>query len=867
MTGTAGRAGAPAPAQDREQLRRWAPPLAVLVVFGVMVALIHRELRDFRYHDVMQAVRTLPGQRVLAAAGLTALVYAVLPAYDWLALRYVSRPRGWLPVWFASTIAYGISQTLGFAALTGGSVRYRFWSSWGLSAADITRGVAFVGVNFTLGILSVSSLAVLFDPAEASALVRLPVPAVTALAVVAIAVVAGYIVLAAWRGGTMFAIRGVDFRVPAWRLAVGQVVAAIVDWCLAAAVLYVLFDRAGLPPFLPFLAVFVLAQGAGAASHVPGGLGVFETIMLVALRGAVTPDVLLATIVAYRAIYYLLPFCVAVLAVLSYEAWLRRGHLRSAVAVALKGTSLVMPVVLALATFVSGVILLVSGATPAIGTRLAALDRVLPLGIIEVSHFLSSLVGSGLIVLAWALRRRLDAAWGLAVALLALGVLASLTKGLDWEEALVLASVLGLLLPSRRAFYRRASLLAEPFEPGWIVAVACVIGATIWLGLFSYRHVEYRADLWWAFTRNGDAPRFLRASVGALSGLLVFGLSRLLRQAEHEPELPGEEELRRASAVVRTSPDPSGYLALLGDKSLLFSPSGRGFVMYAVEGRSWVAMGDPIGPPEDQAELAWSFRVLTDRHGAWPVFYQVRTESLPTYIDLGLSLVKLGEEAVVPLATFSLDGGERKGLRRAHREVERLGVGVEVIPPDELGAVLPALRAVSDEWLASKSVREKGFSLGRFDEAYLRNFPVAVARHEGRIVAFSNLWPGAPGTELTVDLMRYGAAAPRGVMDYLFIEVMLWGRANGFAAFGLGMAPMSGLQDRALATFWNRAGAYLFAHGEHFYNFQGLRQYKEKYHPQWRPRYLASPGGLALPRILANVATLISGGIRGLVQK
>ena len=115
--------------------------------------------------------------------------------------------------------------------------------------------------------------------------------------------------------------------------------------------------------------------------------------------------------------------------------------------------------------------------------------------------------------------------------------------------------------------------------------------------------------------------------------------------------------------------------------------------------------------------------------------------------------------------------------------------------------------------------------------------------------------------------MRYANDAPRGVMEYLFIELMLWGRASGFAECTLGMAPLAGLGDRALAPLWNRAGAWLFRHGEHFYNFQGLRQYKEKFDPVWRPRYLASPGGLALPRILTNVATLIAGGVSGLVTR
>jgi phosphatidylglycerol lysyltransferase len=201
------------------------------------------------------------------------------------------------------------------------------------------------------------------------------------------------------------------------------------------------------------------------------------------------------------------------------------------------------------------------------------------------------------------------------------------------------------------------------------------------------------------------------------------------------------------------------------------------------------------------------------------------------------------------------------------REVERRGATFEIVPAARVPEILPALRRVSDAWLAARRTREKGFSLGFFDEGYLRRFPAAVVRLEGRIVAFANLWLAPDLGEMSVDLMRHEPAAPEGVMDYLFVQLMLWGRDAGYRAFNLGMAPLSGFEARALAPLWNRVGALVFRHGEHFYHFRGLRQYKEKFDPEWEPRYLASPGGLALPRILANTAALVSGGLVGVVAR
>jgi phosphatidylglycerol lysyltransferase len=134
-------------------------------------------------------------------------------------------------------------------------------------------------------------------------------------------------------------------------------------------------------------------------------------------------------------------------------------------------------------------------------------------------------------------------------------------------------------------------------------------------------------------------------------------------------------------------------------------------------------------------------------------------------------------------------------------------------------------------------------------------------------VAFANLWPTITREELSVDLMRYSQLAPKGVMDYLFVEVMLWGKAQGYQWFNLGMAPLSGLEQHPLAPIWHRVGNLVFDVGGHFYNFEGLRRYKEKFLPVWEPRYLAAPGGLALPRVLLDVTSLIAGGLREIVSK
>src|SRR6476619_4878590 len=385
-----------------------------------------------------------------------------------------------------------------------------------------------------------------------------------------------------------------------------------------------------------------------------------------------------------------------------------------------------LPQLLSIATFVAGVILIVSGATPAIRSRVTALDSVLPLGIIELSHFAASLAGAALVILAWAMKRRLDAAYTLTIATLGIGIVASLLKGLDWEEAVALTLVLLAVLPSRRAFYRKAAITNEPFTNGWIAAVVVVGVVTTWLAFFSYRNVDFTSPVWWEFSGRGDAPRSLRAMIGVLGVLMLFALSRKLRHASPDPELPSPRQLDLAARIAAESPETIANLALLGDKSLLFSESGRSMIMYAVEGRSWVALGDPLGVDGERGELAWRFRESVDHHGGWPVFYEVSARHLPIYIDLGLTLFKLGEEAIIPLSDFSLDGGGRKALRRTRKDAAKAGAKFEMIPAEETPNFLPNLRQISNEWLSSKRTKEKGFSLGRFDDSYVKTFPAAL---------------------------------------------------------------------------------------------------------------------------------------------
>ena len=411
------------------------------------------------------------------------------------------------------------------------------------------------------------------------------------------AVVAYLLACAFWRSPVAW--RGWRLDLPSARLAASQVVLASADLLLASACLFILLPSTAGVSFVAFAGLFMVALAASVASAVPGGLGVFESILVLLLPSVPAPQAL-GALLAYRLLYYVVPFGLALLLLSTHEAGLHHRRLSQALLWARKSLDLVVPQAMALVVFGAGFLLLLSGATPGTGTRLAALDRLLPLPVLELSHLAGSAVGVLLLILARGLLLRLDGAWHVTMWLLGAGIVVSLLKGLDYEEASLLAGVLLPLWWTRAQFYRKASLLAEPLAPAWLASAAVAIGASIWVGMLAYRHVPYANELWWQFALDSHAPRMLRASLLAVLLLGSFAVLRLMAPARTPAPPPSAADLERAMPIIRASKESAANLALLGDKALLFSDSGRAFLMYAVSRHSWVAMGDPVGPQEER---------------------------------------------------------------------------------------------------------------------------------------------------------------------------------------------------------------------------------------------------------------------------
>ncbi|HSH49111.1 MAG TPA: lysylphosphatidylglycerol synthase domain-containing protein, partial [Halomonas sp.] len=356
-------------------------------LFGLALWFIHRELTHLDLRSILSQIAATPPGLILLAAVATAGSYIGLTGYDRLALRWIDRPFAYRRIALASFISYALAHNVGFSVLSGGAVRFKLYGGWGLSAAEIAKIIGFVAWTTTLGMSTILGIAAIGEGQRLVGAVGLPGWFGSLFGGVLLLIPAGWLALAALKIGKL-TWRGHTLTVPPLPIAAGQITVSLIDHAFAALALYALLpDSIGFG-LLGFLGLYVVANTIGLISHVPGGVGVFDALILLAVPHEAKASTL-AALVIYRLVYYLLPLTLAGL-LLAGRMLRRPGR-------DLMTWSLPLaPSLFAVLVFISGLLLLVSGATPAIESRVDWLNAIVPLGVIEVSHFFGSLAGVAL---------------------------------------------------------------------------------------------------------------------------------------------------------------------------------------------------------------------------------------------------------------------------------------------------------------------------------------------------------------------------------------------------------------------------------------------------------------------------------------
>lgn len=457
-----------------------------LALFAGAAFLMHRELSVYHFKEVLATLRSIPLGIRFSACFLTVISYVVLTGYDTLGLKHIHKKLPYPKIALAAFTGYAFSNNIGLSMIAGASVRYRLYSAWGLSSFDIAKVVGFCAVTTWLGFSLLNGLALVANPELLAAAVHLTPWMIRGLGLCLGTVVVAYLAFSLW-GKKVFSFRTHEIRFPDRFIAFSQIMLGVLDWTLAGMVLYVLLSYFADISLPGFMTVFLVSQLVALFSQVPGGLGVFESLMVLSLSRQIPAPHILGALIAFRVIYYWMPLGIAAILLGGQELLRGKKHTAKLMSLFDRWVSPMVPNVLGVTVLIGGAILLFSGATPALGPR--HLKVFFPLPFIEVSHFIGSIAGMGLLLLGRSLQRRLDAAYILSVILLFLGIAASLLKGFDYEEAAALTVILAALLPSRRHFYRKASIFSQKFSPGWTTALLIILVSSTWLGFYAYRHV------------------------------------------------------------------------------------------------------------------------------------------------------------------------------------------------------------------------------------------------------------------------------------------------------------------------------------------------------------------------------------------
>lgn len=534
---------------------------------------------------------------------------------------------------------------------------------------------------------------------------------------------------------------------------------------------------------------------------------------------------------------------------------------------------------IALLTAAMGVINVLSAVTPSLRYRLRLLEQYLPFSVTTGGHLTSALAGFALLLLSVSLWRRKRVGWLLTLIVLFISIPVHLLKGLDYEEASLAAILTGLLIYLRPHFHARSDV--PSIQQGLRILVAAFL-FTIAYGVSGFylldKHFHFSFGLWTAFRQTivmftqfydpGLQPltgfgRYFADSIYVVGAVTAgYALLMLLRPVLNRQPVTVEERTRAWEIVKAHGRTSLARYALLDDKKFFFSRNGS-VISYVVQNRVALTLGDPIGLPDDVPSVIAEFQSLCKSNDWLPAFYQVAPSYIDVYKEAGFEMLALGQEAIVDLSQFTLEGSENKTLRNSYTKMVRAGYHYDVIQPPFSVRMLRELNTISNEWLSSRGMSEMRFSLGWFDEAYLNTCPILLVRdREGFIEAFANIVTEFQASEVTVDLMRHRTQVESGIMDFLFVSLFQWAKQNGYFSFNLGLSALSGVGERSEDAAIERTLNYIYRHVTKLYNFRGLHTFKEKFHPTWSPRFLVYPNLMSLPAVSVALYRASLGGSR-----
>jgi lysyl-tRNA synthetase class 2 len=479
------------------------------------------------------------------------------------------------------------------------------------------------------------------------------------------------------------------------------------------------------------------------------------------------------------------------------------------------------PTVLGILAGAVGVLSIISALTPSLADRIDLVQGVLPVGVPEVARWVALAFGLALVWLAGSLSRGKHRAWQLAVVLVAGVAIAHLAKGLDAEEASISVALLVALVVSRKHF-------DVPGDPDTRPLVLTMVGLGSLLGVL----VLYELH-------NSLVPDDLINVLTATATLLAFRTLYLWLRSWREDDCATARDRAHARTLVEEhGRDTLSYFALRRDKSYFFSPTRRSFLAYGVVGGSALVSGDPVGDVSEFGALLESFRSDARGRGWRVAILNASRELLPLYRSVGFHAFKVGQEAVVRTADFSLEGRPIRKVRQSVTRLRRQGYTANVVGEADL---TPSLRAelskVSEEWRGNWP--ERGFSMA-MDELFgdAGTLFVIARDAQGRVGGFLHLVPSPASGGYSLSAMRRLRETPNGLMEFLVVEALDWTRINGAPEVSLNFCVFADLLRAGDHSFRGRLLRQGLQRLDRVFQLERLLSFTGKFFPEWRPRFL-----------------------------
>ncbi len=531
-----------------------APPWKRRLALGVNVALfvialgvLRHILTEYKFADIVVSLHKIGLGYLGASLALTVLGYASLVGYDYLSLRIAKHPIAIRKMWSASFISHAVQNSAPMSIVAGGGLRYRLFSRLGVTGAETATVVAGNLLTFIIGLFAVAGLSFIIAPVPIPATFHLPIASLQPVGIVFVVLVVAALIYSE-RGAGTIKIWKLKMQLPKASLLREQLGVSVADWLLSSTALYVLMIAGGPVSYPKFLSGFLLAQIVTQVVPLPGGVGVFEAAILLLRPQGLEAPLATAALLVYRVVYYLIPLFVAT-AILTLEASKKEKHEATP---AVRIARDIAPHLFAVLTFIAGAVLLAFDTIPVGSPHLKWLGHLLELAVLEGSHFIGSLVGVGLLLLAFGLERQLRSAFHFTVGLLLLGIPAAILRSMDVVSAIALTGLLLLLLLARKEFSRTIPFGDEPLNGGWLAAAFAAIIGIGWLGIYLQVKHEYKGSLWWKFALDQDAPRLLRVGVSVMIGVVIFAGARFVSRARSPHHVRGRGSKRGPDAPGKT---------------------------------------------------------------------------------------------------------------------------------------------------------------------------------------------------------------------------------------------------------------------------------------------------------------------------